>query len=153
MNKIIIYIIALLVFISPTLVLANSIDVSNVSIISTSNNARDVDFFDVDIKKVVSIDGTNLTLFYFAPTDIQDNAKIANWKVRFYCDEDMSMRFIDVSKDSCNKAVSFVNSNNLPGFILFENKTPDTKQFTFALKAYDKDGKWIHTKRSNFSWK
>lgn len=136
MNKIIFYTIALLILVSPSFALANT-----------------EDFFDVDIKKVVNIEGTDLTLFYFSPTGIKDNSKIASWKVRFYCDEDMSMRFIDVSKDSCNKAVSFVNSADLPGFILFENKTPDTKRFTFALKAYDKDGKWIHTKRSNFSWR
>lgn len=124
------------------------IQVTNVSVGVVPSDS----FFDVDIKKVTEIEGTNLSLFYFSPVDIKDESKISSWKVRFYCDKDMSMRFIDVSKDSCNKAVSFANSESKDFFILFENKTPELKQFTFALKAYDKNGKWIHTKKSNFSW-
>ncbi len=109
-------------------------------------------FFDVDIKKIVGIEGTDLTLFYFSPINIKDDLKIKSWKVRFYCEDDMTMRFIDVSKDSCNKAVSYQNSDKKDSFILFENKTESSKKFTFAVKAYDENGKWIYTKKSNFVW-
>jgi hypothetical protein len=135
MNKIIAYTFALLVLASPVFA------------------AEEVPFFETKIQQIAGVEGTDLTLFYFSPVGIQDNSKIASWKVRFYCDEDMSMRFIDVSKDNCNKAVSFANTANLPNFILFENKNQETKKFTFALKAYDKNGKWIHTDRNNFNWK
>jgi hypothetical protein len=134
MNKIIFYTIVLLVLASPTY-------------------ANEVPFFETKIQNISSIEGTNLTLFYFSPISIQDNSKISKWKVRFYCDEDMSMRFIDLNKDNCNKAVDFANTDNKDFFILFENKSTEMKSFTFALKAYDKDGKWIHTDRNSFSWK
>ncbi len=135
MNKFIVYTFTLLVLASPVFA------------------SEEVPFFETKIQKIAALEGTDMTLFYFSPVEIQDNSKIASWKVRFYCDEYMTMRFVDVSKDNCNKAVSFTNSSNLPNFILFENKNQEQKKFTFALKAYDKDGKWIHTDKNNFSWK
>lgn len=114
--------------------------------------AEEKPLFDVKVEKIVSLEGTNLSLFYFSPKDIQDNSKIDSWKVRFYCDKDMNMKFVDLAKDSCNTAVSFKNSSTLPNIILFQNENDGNKKFTFALKAYDKNGKWLHTKKSNFVW-
>jgi hypothetical protein len=109
-------------------------------------------FFDLEIKDIVGIDGTDLTLFYFAPINIQDSSKISSWKVRFYCEDDMKIRFYDVSKDSCGEAVDMINSGNNSFFMLFENKGGESKNFSIALKAYDKEGKWIHTERQRFGW-
>ena len=140
MNKFITYAVALLILVSPSALFAGTIDIT-------------IPFFETKIQKISSIQGTNLTLFYFSPVNIYDNSKIASWKVRFYCDENMSMRFIDLNKDNCNKAVDFANTASKSYFILFENDSDDIKKFTFALKAYDKEGKWIHTDRNNFNWK
>ncbi len=153
MNKIFPPALVALFLLSPAFVFANSINISNVSVVSSTMAKETTPFFETKVQKISAIEGADMTLFYFSPEEIKDNSKIASWKVRFYCDKDMTMRFIDISNDSCNKAISFANSNNLPNYILFQNKNQDTKKFSFALKAYDKNGKWIHTDKNNFSWK
>lgn len=139
MNKIFLSFVALTFLLIPTYSFASTVEVEK-------------PFFDLDIKDIVGIDGTDLTLFYFAPKNIQDSSKISSWKVRFYCEDDMTIRFSNVSKDSCGDAVDVVSSGNNSFFMLFENKGKELKNFSIALKAYDSEGKWIHTEKNRFSW-
>lgn len=115
--------------------------------------SSDKDLFEIEVQKIASTDKANVSDFYFSPKDIQDNSKIASWRMRFNCDKNMAIKFIDNSRNVCGKAVKFSNGQFFPGKFTFENLNTKGKKFSFALKAYDNKGKWIHTERQNFNWK
>lgn len=140
MNKLI-----LSLFIFSILVLPNSVFAKTIIL-------KKEKFFEVELRQVDVVDETK-DAFYFSPIKIQDESRIASWKVRFYCDKNMSMSFMNSNINSCGKAVSFVNTANKELYVVFDNQDHQNKKFKFALKAYDKNGKWIHTERKSFSWK
>jgi hypothetical protein len=101
----------------------------------------------------VSVDKIEKNNFYFSPKEIQDNKNIKYWKMRFYCDKEMEIKFENNTKSVCGKAVKFDNAEILPNMFTLENKNTKNKKFSYALKAYNQKGKWMHTSRQNFNWK
>lgn len=85
--------------------------------------------------------------------NIKSPEKIAYWKVRTYCDADMTITFASSTGSQCEKNVTLNSLTKNSYSFLFDNNTDKLKNFSVKLKAYDKKGMWMHSERESFRWK
>lgn len=95
---------------------------------------------------------TKNTIFRFQPVDIVNPQNIAYWKVRSYCDLGMELTVNDAKVDHCGQAVDLPVTLSNSFSLEYDNRSNQMKNFSFKLKAYDKNGKWLHTVKKSFKW-
>jgi len=109
--------------------------------------------YGVSTTLIADIKGTNLTRFFFQPTDIVNNSRVSYFKIRVYCeDHATSITVNNMVDDSCGKAVRLEKQSINNSFITFSNPSANTVGFYFKLKAYDSEGKWLHSEKKAFRW-
>lgn len=109
--------------------------------------------FDTQIMDISNSSDANKVQFSVGVNNITNPNNIAYWKVRSYCDDKMTIQLSASSTNDCGKAVKLNSLKNNSFSFLFKNKTSQNKNFAIKLKAYDINGKWLHTEREGFSWK
>ena len=114
---------------------------------SATSTSFDIRTIGVSTDKV-----TKDTLFMFQPTDIVNGQNIAYWKVRSYCDMGMELSVNMAKEDHCGTAVTLPVTLSNSFSILYDNRSNIMKEFSFKLKAYDRNGKWLHTVTRNYRW-
>ena len=109
--------------------------------------------FGVEVTTINKILSTGATQFNFEPVNIKNNASIDHWKIRVYCEDAIIIRVNGLTENSCGKAVQVANTANNKFFVSMMNPTGKTTGFSFKLKAYDKNGRWLHSEKESFRWK
>jgi hypothetical protein len=140
----------ILAFIFATFIFALSTSAQGAT--STTVVKEEETAFKVNTIEISKIEGSDTTRFTFVPTEIQNVQNIAYWKVRVYCEDHVSITVNDLKDNVCNKVVRIEGFNG-PFFLNFNNDTTKTTPFSFKLKAYDKDGNWLHSEKKSFQWK
>jgi hypothetical protein len=108
--------------------------------------------FDVRTLGASTDEVTKNVLFSFQPTDVVNAQNIAYWKVRSYCGLGMELSVNKAKEDHCGKAVTLPVTLSNSFSLLYNNNSSQMKNFSFKLKAYDKNGKWLHTVKRSFRW-
>lgn len=140
MKKILIYIILFI----PFLVSANS--ELNSDFVQKKN-------FEINSVFISDIVDTDDQIFIFKIDKIENYENINSWKIRFYCDDEMELNYKFNNENVCGQAIDLNKNEAEIFFITFTNETQNLKDFHFKLKAYDKNGDWLHTERKGFRWK
>lgn len=109
--------------------------------------------FKISLAGINKIKDTDTTVFGFKPEAVTNAQNIAYWKVRVSCDDRISIAANGVAGNSCGKAVQVQNAS--PSLFEFSmtNTTGKTAAFSLKFKAYDKNGKWLHSEEQSFQWK
>jgi hypothetical protein len=109
--------------------------------------------FSLTTSGIFSVSKSNFTQFSIQAKDITNPQDIAYWKVRFYCEKNMTLKLSLDGESVCGKAVKFDSLMKNTYSFIFDNDNSDIKKFSTKLKAYNQDGQWLHTTKKNFSWK
>lgn len=110
--------------------------------------------FDIEILQIIKNLKEDETRFYFKPSSVVAPQNIGYWKVRIYCEDGAKeLRINDIAGNSCGKVSDIATTSINSSFITFVNKTDKTTGFSFKLKSYNKEGKWLHTEKKSFRWK
>jgi hypothetical protein len=88
----------------------------------------------------------------FSPINIINEQNIGYWRVRVYCEGGATVKFADGAA-ACGKAILVPNTDKDAFSIFAKNKSEELSRFYFKLKAYDKNGKWLHTETKGFKIK
>jgi hypothetical protein len=123
------------------------------NIVQVQNDSTPQSSFEVKITEITKVNGADKTRFSFEPVSVINPQNIAYWKVRLYCQEKIDIRVNELDKNVCNKAVRVEPGTADKFSLLFSNPTGKTTPFSFKLKAYDKDGNWLHSEKKSFQWK
>lgn len=115
--------------------------------------AEDDALFDLELVSAEKIKDTNLTRFELEPINIKNNQSIDHWKIRVWCDEVVTVTINDGTTNSCGSALMAKNNTSNKFFLTFSNSTTMPAAFSLKLKAYDKDGNWLHSEKESFIWK
>ena len=90
--------------------------------------------------------------FNFSTIIPKDSSQIAYFKLRTYCDKSIRVSLTGFEGNRCGTAAR-IEKNYIEFFSLtLDNPTNHSVNFSFKLKAYDKNGKWIHTEKKSFNW-
>ncbi len=128
--------------ISPSILQAEQISVTTQKPVS----------FGVKIGEINKITNTEATRFNFEPINIKNNSTIDHWKIRVYCKDKIFINVNELTENSCGKAVQIANTDTNAFSISLINPTGRTTAFSFKLKAYDKNGDWLHSEKQSFQW-
>lgn len=110
--------------------------------------------YGVSTTLIADIKGTNLTRFFFQPTDIVNNSRVSYFKIRVYCeDQATSIMVNNMVGDACGKAMRLEKQSIKDSSITLSNSSANTVGFYFKLKAYDSEGNWLHSEKKAFRWK
>jgi hypothetical protein len=127
--------------------------VSVVFVSTISLFASAATFFDTRVIGISDVLGEGVTRFDIKAVNIDDSQEIDNWKIRFYCDENMKLIFSPLTESVCGRAIRLDALNKDSFFFSFENQNEVTKKFSVKLKAYDKNGNWLHSEKESFTWR
>lgn len=133
--------------------LACALFLASAFVVQAAEVASNKTSFDIGITGISNIPTVEDILFGFKPIHLVNTQNIASWKVRVYCDKSMKMAVNQANKDHCGQAVTIPATTAQNFSVTFKNGTADMKDFSFKLKAYDKNGKWLHTATKNLRWK
>jgi hypothetical protein len=110
--------------------------------------------YDVSTTLIANIRGTDLTRFFFQPTDVINNNRVSYFRIRVYCeDQGTSIMVNNIVGDSCGKATRLEKQSIKDSSITLSNSSANTVGFYFKLKAYDSEGNWLHSEKKAFRWK
>jgi hypothetical protein len=109
--------------------------------------------FNIKTNSINQVTDTNTTQFELIPINILNPQKINYWKVRIYCGKGVGVKVNKSDKNNCGQAVTLLRTDTEAFSLLFENNTKTKAKFSAKLKAYDINGKWLHTATKNFIWK
>jgi hypothetical protein len=109
--------------------------------------------FETNVGIVTRMLTSDVVEFNIDVKNIDNPEKIAFWKVRTYCDTDMAITFASSTGSQCEKNVTLNSLTKNSYSFLFDNKTDKLRNFSVKLKAYDKNGMWMHSERESFRWK
>lgn len=111
--------------------------------------------FEVKTDSIVDYVNYDITQFLIS-VDVNESGSsniIAYWKVRLYCEDDVVLGLNSHTENNCNQAVT-IQKSDLKNFSLFMQTGDDElKKISYKLKAYDDEGKWLHTEGQSFHWK
>lgn len=93
------------------------------------------------------------TRFDIGVGQIVNADEVSYWKIRVYCDRDIDIKFVDGGESTCDKATKFDSLGDSGYSFYFNNKDDRAKKFSLKLKAYDVEGKWLHTEKESFTWR
>jgi len=111
-------------------------------------------FYVVSTTLIANIKGTDLTRFFFQPTDIVNNNRVSYFRIRVYCeDQGTSIMVNNIVGDSCGKSVRLEKQSINNSSITLSSSSNSTVGFYFKLKAYDSEGKWLYSEKKAFRWK
>lgn len=116
-------------------------------------NQKHITSFETRVGEINRIGKTKDIKFDIAVSNIVSPENIEYWKIRTYCDKDMSIRYGTSTSSMCGKAFNIKELNSNMFSFLFTNNTNDLKSFSVKLKAYNKNGKWLYTEKESFRWK
>lgn len=108
--------------------------------------------FTVDLKGVNRITDTNVYRFDFK-TNSAVNKGIQQWEIRMWCEDGITVSFNKKGVDQCNSGNITVEQT--PDFFsIFLTKSQINKRtnFSFKLKAFGADGRWLHSEKRAFIW-
>ncbi len=119
-----------------------------------SVNSEDEQLFTVETGGIRKVSDTDITEFKMDVFKNDSENTISYWKVRSYCETGVKVNVNILGTNSdCGKAVT-INRGDLKSFPVFFDPSKNTiSKFSFKLKAYDVNGKWLHTEKKAFSWK
>jgi hypothetical protein len=109
--------------------------------------------FDIKVSEIGKVNGTNQTRFSFQPITVANPQNIDHWKIRVYCENGINVSVNAFNTNGCGKATQLATTTDNKFSVTLSNPTTHTVGFSFKLKAYDKNGKWLHTERQAFRWK
>ena len=109
--------------------------------------------FSTKVSNILYYKDIKKTQFFIRAEDIVNSENIAYWKVQSYCDKRMTVQVTASSTNDCGKFIQIDSLADNSFYFLFGNQDNKTKNFSVKLKAYDKNGKWIHAERIGFGWK
>ena len=128
--------------------LSSTYAASTISVETTSPVSFGVDI--TDINKMLS---TGLTRFDFKIVDVVNGSLIDHWKIRISCEKQVSVTVDNQSQNGCGKAIEISPASIDDFSVSLSNPTKKTVGFSFKLKAYDVNGKWLHSEKESFRWK
>lgn len=101
--------------------------------------------FKVETKAINRISGTNKTRFDF--NTIQSlPLKVSQWKLRVWCDKGAQVSFGKAVENVCGKVVAVpVTAVTNFSLVMAKTNTQGSSGFSFKLKGYDKNGKWVES--------
>lgn len=109
--------------------------------------------YEIQTNEILKFVSSGITTFNFKPINITNSNKIDHWKVLVYCDEDVSVTVNNLKGNNCGQKMP-ISGGSLENFSLSLSNPTDKKIFfSFKLKAYDKDGRWLHSESKVFRWK
>lgn len=109
--------------------------------------------FDVSLSKAATSASTGQTRFDFVVTDIKPAPVISYWKIRVWCEKGVSIFLVGSEGNRCGQAVDITSFPKNSFSLSMDNRTGKTTGFSFKLKAYDLNGKWLHSEKESFRWK
>lgn len=141
MKKIFLPLFALLFYITPS--------ISEGAILENTKKT----IFDISVSDITYYEDIKKTQFSLNIEDVTNPQNITYWKVRTYCDDKITIQLNASSTNDCNKTIRLnsITNNTIP--FLFKNKTNKSKDFSIKVKAFDKDGKGLHSEKIGFGWK
>jgi len=116
----------------------------------TENNQSD---FSISISDITYYKDIKKTQFFVNIEDGKNLQDVSYWKVSTTCDNKMTIQLTASSTDICGKSVKLNSIFNNSFYFLFKNKTPESKDFSLKLKAFNEKGKGIHSESIGFGWK
>lgn len=114
--------------------------------------AEKVDF-DIEVVDITKILTTGNTIFNFSTVNVVNEDAIDHFKIRVYCKEKFTLKFNALVENSCGKVIKIPKAQKDAFSLDMKNETGNRVNFSFKLKAYDKDGKWLHSEKQSFNWK
>lgn len=109
--------------------------------------------FSVETSSILRASVVDDVRFDFKTKGIKDFSNVSYFKMRTYC-EDPSIRLnlVNFEGNRCGNAVRLDKASATSFSLILDNPTNNSVNFSFKLKAYDKNGKWIHTEKKSFNW-
>ncbi|HLP43703.1 MAG TPA: hypothetical protein VK145_00275 [Candidatus Nanoarchaeia archaeon] len=120
------------------------------NVIKISNKAS----FDVNLKAVNKIAFTNKAKFDFEVANVVNPTNIATWKMRVSCDGKIDVGFNQTTPNICGKLITIpvAQAKNFSLYMTRQEVKSKGVGFSFKLKAYDKNGKWLHSEEERIRW-
>ena len=109
--------------------------------------------FQLKTNEVLEMKNSKDDIFNFEVTKVSKN--IDHWKLLVACDDGLSVLYEDDISNICNNAVKIESFRNQKFYLTFRNNqiTDNFVNFSFRLKAYDKEDRWLQTEKKSFKWK
>jgi hypothetical protein len=112
--------------------------------------------FEVNMSGANKIKDSDATLFNFDIANLKNADKIGSFKMRIWCGEGVSVQTdfsASIDFNECGKLVDMGTSTINKFALTFNNNAQKIAPFSFKLKAYDRNGKWLHSVKKSFQWK
>lgn len=108
--------------------------------------------FNIQFGEIKKDDSGKTTHFNFRTMNITNSDQIGHWELRTWCEGDLSIKVSSALDEMCNK-VAFLNTEQAKNFDLsMTNNTSERARFSFKLKAFDHNDRWLYSERKNFIW-
>jgi len=120
---------------------------------TTSQTEYSQSSFSINISDITYYKDIKKTQFFVNIEDGENLQDVAYWKVGAICDNKMTIQLTPTSTDICRKSVKLNSISNNSFYFLFKNKTPEVKDFSIKLKAFNEKGKGVHGESVGFGWK
>ncbi len=104
--------------------------------------------FSVNPVLISKIKNSDITRFNFK-TEIY-NDDVVSWKIRFTCTKNVRLSLTNSGDDVCHTAQKLTNKDF---DVYFKNTSNYTAPFSFKLKGYDVNGKWVYSDKKTFQWR
>jgi hypothetical protein len=114
---------------------------------------KEASLFKIKTAGINKIANTPNTRFDFVVSDIATPNTIGYWKLRVWCEKGVKVLLDSISGDRCGEAIDMRSIPQNMFSLSMNNNTGKTLSFSFKLKAYDVNGKWLHSERAGFHWK
>lgn len=113
------------------------------------------EFFTFETAEALEIRNTDITEFNFDVLKGDSSKSIANWEIRVWCEDEVKIMLKGSSENICNKDNLLFNSQIVDDrFALkYSNSSGKDTKFSLKLKAFDKNGNWLHSQKKVFFWK
>ena len=110
----------------------------------------DQNYFSVETKLMESTQ--NKKQKNFSVRVVPNDTRINAWKVRFFCDEKFAINIAGSSDNMCGDVADLTSSqiNNFLFSTLKRKNDASLGEFSFKVKAYDANGRWLHTEEKIF---
>lgn len=107
--------------------------------------------FELYMRSISDIE-SGVTTFTFDIQDIKNTQAIGYWKVRVWCENDITVTLDSDTHNLCGDASDMEFEAGKDFALTLYNATGGQVGFSFKLKAYDKNDMWIHSEKKSFRW-
>jgi uncharacterized protein YcfL len=126
---------------------------AQIRVVSQADSNQGDGLFDIKITSIKQFPNSNSTTFEFEPVNVKTSPNIDHWKIRVWCENNISVVVGSSVVNNCGTAVMIKNSTSNKFSLTLNNPTKQLTNFSFKLKAYDATGKWLHSEKESFMWR